>query len=114
MTYKPGDGLHVFVSGDWRDATVLAVDPDDETRFLVEYEVGWTSALREIRHDGYKNYSYYALPLRWLRLIVEAGQGWVCESRNHTKRQYSPQEMLELREHDRMARAGAREARMPQ
>lgn len=79
----------IWVNQGWRHATVLAI-LDDEA--LIEYEMpNGSSSLRivplksdldgaiEMQHGmrAWRNVSYWCVPLKWLRRMVETGETWI-------------------------------------
>ena len=80
--WQPNDSMSVFVNQAERDAYVLAVIGDD---ILIEYEMpAGTSALVQYAVVEGKvswpsrNYSYNAVPKRWLKPIRDANMtNWI-------------------------------------
>lgn len=78
----------IWVNQGWRQATVLAI-LDDEA--LIEYEMpnGSTSlrivplksdlngAIEMATHRAWRNVSYWRVPLKWLRRMVETNDMWI-------------------------------------
>jgi len=77
-TLTSGEQVYVEVNQGTREGHVLAVLEDEA---LIEYTMpNGTSAMwivkREFPYGRVRNQSYYSVPIKWLRAIVEDGMDW--------------------------------------
>lgn len=94
LKVKPGQQVEVMRNQGVRDGVVLAVIEDEA---LIEYDMpGGFNLLNlvpviELEGEVYRTVTYKALSIKWLRAVVDQGEGWMAVQMNGYPRRPLPQ-----------------------